>query len=363
MLPVGARAPAALRLRCGCAPAEVPPPACVVSLIVIRIWRYAIGHRGREPVELEQLRGTIEPARAVVWIDATGVADHESAVLSDQLGLEADVVAEFKNPSQRTKLLRFAEDCFHVEVHDCELREDRIETAAVDVVIGRGWILTVRHPSEHGEAFDVEQTAHRFELQWRPDDLPEEGFLLWALLDTLADRYSETSDDIDERIDVLDARAFPENESTESPDISRDVVRLRRALMHLRRAVAPMRELLTSLDRREIPFIEDSAIPHLRDVLDRIRWTTEYVESQRDLLTGLLEAQLAVYSNRTNDVMKRMTSWGAILLGATLIAGIYGMNFRDMPELDWSLGYPFALGTMLLMTFALYFWFKHKKWL
>ena len=85
-----------------------------------------------------------------------------------------------------------------------------------------------------------------------------------------------------------------------------------------------------------MPFVSDEAIVHFRDLYDRTLRVLDFIESQRDLLTGLLEADLAVISNRLNDVMKKVTSWGAILLGATLIAGIYGMNFRHMPELDWT---------------------------
>src|SRR5207245_2197240 len=104
-------------------------------------------------------------------------------------------------------------------------------------------------------------------------------------------------------------------------------------------------------------------IVHSQDVYDHVLRVTDWIETQRDLLTGLLEADLAVVSNRLNQVMKRMTSWGAILLGSTLIAGIYGMNFKNMPELGWAFGYPLALGTMLALTIFLYTWFKRRDWL
>jgi magnesium transporter len=130
-----------------------------------------------------------------------------------------------------------------------------------------------------------------------------------------------------------------------------------------RRVDAPLREVLAALLRREAVCIGEAAIIHLQDVYDHVLRVTEWIETQRDLLTGLLEADLAVVSNRTNKVMKRMTSWGAILLGSTLIAGIYGMNFTHMPELDWVAGYPLALGTMLALTIFLYTWFKRRDWL
>jgi magnesium transporter len=134
-------------------------------------------------------------------------------------------------------------------------------------------------------------------------------------------------------------------------------------MVHFRRAVAPLREVLAQLLRREAEGIGDEAIIHMQDVYDHVLRVTDWIETQRDLLTGLLEADLAVVSNRMNQVMKRMTSWGAILLGSTLIAGIYGMNFNDIPELNWTFGYPFALGSMLALTLFLYFWFKRRNWL
>jgi magnesium transporter len=115
--------------------------------------------------------------------------------------------------------------------------------------------------------------------------------------------------------------------------------------------------------RREVAYVSDTAIVHFHDVYDRVLRIVDLVESQRDLLTGLLEADLAVISNRLNTVMKKMTSWGAILIVATLIAGIYGMNFRHMPELRWQYGYAIALGMMAVTTFVLYRLFKKRDWL
>jgi magnesium transporter len=331
---------------------------------VIRVWRYRIGTPGRELIDGTDVAAVVEPDQAVIWIDAESLDDAERNGLRDQLGIDEAVVDAFTSESQRTKLLRFGGNRFHVAVHDAELTDEmKIETSEIDIVIGHGWVLSVRHPSPRCSPFDIDEVARRFELQWSPSELPEEGFLLWALFDTLSDRYVEASNLIDDRIDELDAEVFPTDPTDQAPDITRRVVLLRRALMELRHAVAPMREILTSLDRKEIPYIEDAVIVYFRDALDRIRWSTDYIESQRDLLTGLLEAQLAIYANRTNDVMKRMTSWGAILLGSTLIAGIYGMNFRHMPELGWELGYPAALGSMVLLTIVLVLWFRHKDWL
>jgi magnesium transporter len=115
--------------------------------------------------------------------------------------------------------------------------------------------------------------------------------------------------------------------------------------------------------RREAECLGEQAIVHLQDVFDHVLRVLDLLESQRELLTGLLEGRLAVMSNQMNLVMKATSSWGAILIVATLIAGIYGMNFRNMPELRWYYGYPGALGSMLVITGGLYVVFKRRGWL
>jgi magnesium transporter len=169
----------------------------------------------------------------------------------------------------------------------------------------------------------------------------------------VADRFDDRLDEVEEIVFSTDR----------SDDIPREVFDLRRAMVNFRRAVAPLREVLAALLRREARCIGEEPIVHVQDVYDHVLRVTDWIETQRDLLTGLLEADLAVVSNRLNQVMKRMTSWGAILLGSTLIAGIYGMNFTHMPELDWVAGYPLALGSMLALTIFLYTWFKRRDWL
>ena len=145
--------------------------------------------------------------------------------------------------------------------------------------------------------------------------------------------------------------------------IPQEVFTLRRSLVKFRRAAAPLREVIASLLRREVEWLGPDSIVLLQDVYDHSLRIADLIESQRDLLTGLLEAHLAVVSNRMNDVMKKTSSYGAILLVSTLIAGIYGMNFRYMPELRLHFGYFYTLGVMAIATALLYAQFKKKGWL
>ena len=138
---------------------------------------------------------------------------------------------------------------------------------------------------------------------------------------------------------------------------------LRRRLVQFRRAVVPLRDVLASLLRKEVEWVEDHDVVLLQDVFDHVLRMVDLLDSARELMGNAVDAHLAIISNRMNSVMKKMTSWGAIILGSTLVAGIYGMNFRHMPELSWYWGYALALGIMLAITIVGYRYFKRKDWL
>jgi len=326
---------------------------------VIRVWRYVVGHDGRETIDFDALPRAVAPGDAVVWVDASSPSDDELRTLRENLGLSATVVDAILNPRERTKLMRYG-DYFHVAVHDCESAGSTVISREIDIVTGPGWLVTVRHPSADGTPVDLDEVARRFELQRSEHSATEQGFLLWALFDVIVDRYFEVTDAVDDRLDEIEEVVFSQ---IPPPAVPREIFTVRSDLTTLRRAAAPMREVVNAIIRREIDFVNEPAIVHFHDVYDRVLRVGDLVEAQRDLLTGLLEANLAVTSNQLNQVMKKMTSWGAILIVATLIAGIYGMNFRHMPELHWQYGYLMAVAMMGISTLVLYRVFKRKGWL
>ncbi len=329
---------------------------------MIRAWLYHPHVDGHDEAPTDQLADVIDPKHSLLWVDCVDPAESELDSLTKQLQISHLAAEDLRHGGQRTKLEHYR-DHFHVAVHDCTLVEDVLTTREIDIVFGDGWLLSVRQPSDNpsdSTAFAVEPVIHRFEMERSEEEAWDEGFLLWSFLDVIVDRYFDVADRFDDRLDEVEEIVF----SADTGDgIPKEVFDLRRGMVHFRRAVAPLREVLAQLLRREADCLGDEAIVHMQDVYDHVLRVTDWIETQRDLLTGLLEADLAVVSNRLNQVMKRMTSWGAILLGSTLIAGIYGMNFKDIPELNWTFGYPLALGTMLALTIFLYTWFKRRDWL
>jgi magnesium transporter len=327
---------------------------------VIRIWRYRDDVHGHDEIPSSALGECLDPEHAVVWIDGEDITPEERDLVRQQLRVGPTVIDALTNPKpERTKLMRYG-DYFHVAVHDCELADAELESREIDIVTGPGWILTIRHATPPRPPVDVDEVMHRFELQRTEHSTTDQGFLLWALFDLVIDRYLDVIYAVDEQLDEVEERVFDDTQQTE---VQQGVFALRRVLVDFRRAAAPMREVLDAITRKEVPFVGEDALVHFRDLADRMLRVLDFIESQRDLLTGLLEADLAVISNRINEIMKKMTSWGAILLGSTLIAGIYGMNFRHMPELDWAFGYPMALALMAALTIVLYRMFKRRDWL
>jgi len=257
---------------------------------VIRAWRYVVGHEGREAVDPEHLSNALDPACAIVWIDAGSPTEAELKSLRVDLGISATVVDAILNPRERTKLMRYG-DYFHVAVHDCECARGTIISREIDIVTGPGWLVTVRHPSDDGTPVDLDEVARRFELQRAEHSTTEQGFLLWALFDVIVDRYFEVTDAFDERLDTIEQAVFSDDGSSGTP---REVFAVRRDLTVLRRSAAPMRDVVNAIIRKEIAFVGDDAIVHFHDIYDRVLRVVDLVESQRDLLTGLLEADLAV---------------------------------------------------------------------
>jgi magnesium transporter len=288
---------------------------------VIRAWLLRDGIEGHEDLPLDGLDEAIDPKQGLVWVDCVEPAADELDTVTKELRISHIAAEDLHHGGQRTKLERYR-DHFHVAVHDCTLAErDRLVTREVDIVFGDGWLLSVRQPSDDPDdpaPVGLETVTRRFELERTSEKDKDEGFLVWAFLDVIVDGYFEVNERFDDRLDEVEEIVFS---PSRGEDIPREVFDLRRSMVQFRRAVAPLREVLAAMLRREAECLGEAAIVHLQDVYDHILRVTDWIESQRDLLTGLLEADLAVISNRTNRVMKRMTSWGAILLGSTLIAG------------------------------------------
>jgi magnesium transporter len=293
-----------------------------------------------------------------VWLDVVDPTDEELETLRAELGLHELAVGDSKRWGQRSKVEMYPDHLFLV-AHGLDLdRRDELVDREVHVFAGGGfYVVTVRREPR----FEFDKTHARVGIS---PELSTQGigYLLYLLLDEIVDGYLDVEDLGD---DIEDAVANEEGgaESGEAyRALAARIFRVRQQVIRFRRLAAPMREAVDIL--LETPTVAAPPLaPYYRDVLDHVIRTIELLDNVRDLLTSARELQLAQASNRLNVVMKQLTAWAAIILIPTLIAGIYGMNFRHIPELRWAFGYPFAIALMALTAFVLYLVFRRREWL
>jgi len=289
----------------------------------------------------------------LVWIDVVDATPADYEALTRRFRLHRLALEDITKFHQRPKLERYPDHAFIV-AKSAGLQE-------VDILLGDSWLVTVRERDPNGGIWDVTPARERFERL--SDDHPTTGFLLYVILDTLVDEYFGTTEAIEDGIETLEERIFDGDAPAVEHAIQAELFDLRRRLLLFRRAVLPLRDVVGELRHAALPWVDEAAAIHLQDVHDHVLRVIDFVDTQREILGNAVDAHLAIISNRMNLVMKRMTSWGAILVGGTLIAGIYGMNFKHMPELNWRYGYAWALGLMLTLTVVGYWYFRRKDWL
>lgn len=305
-----------------------------------------------DPASVSDILAGKDGAR--IWLDVMDPTDQDLAMVQDEFGLHPLSIEDAKNRGQRPKVEVF-EGFFFVVMHGISsAADDELLDSEIHVFAGKSFLVTLRY----SPAFDMRNVQERWDRQ---PELTSEGggFLLYALLDEVVDDYSLVVDRFEDLTDELEARIF-----SDAPDthLQEDIFKLKHRVVEFRRLVMPLREVV-DLVQEQPGFVTEKLGPYFRDIADHVVRTLEFVDNVREMLTAALEAKLSQDANRLNQVMKKITSWGAILLVPTLIAGIYGMNFNNMPELGWRLGYPGALGLMVVASTVLYTVFKKKGWL
>ncbi|HXF73226.1 MAG TPA: magnesium/cobalt transporter CorA [Actinomycetota bacterium] len=307
-----------------------------------------------EPLEPERLDELLAEDSARLWVDVEEPTEDDLDQLQRSFGLHPLAVEDSRHWGQRPKVEVFPDHLFLV-LHALSL-DDRGELVdrEIHLFVGRRFLVTLRA----APPFDLSRVLQRLEAE---PDLARQGagFLLYTLLDEIVDGYLDIVERYEDLSDEIEDRVFADEPD---PTIQADIFRMKRRVVELRRVVVPLREVIDFVQEQP-GLVPQELGPYFRDVADHVIRTIEFIDNIRELLTTALEAQISQVSNRLNRVMKSLTSWGAIILVPTLIAGIYGMNFRHMPELGWRFGYPFALGLMLASAAALYAVFKRKDWL
>ena len=336
---------------------------------------YVEGKRAAVPESLdhtfEELRECPDGERRFCWIGLLRPTPAEIEAVAKEFSLHGLAVEDTINAHQRPKLERYGDVQFVVlrpawYVDPVEV----VEIGEVHLYLGPDFVITVRHADTPNLA------AVRKRLEQDPGLLAHGPYaVLYAIMDEVVDDYSPVLDGLLDDIDEIEVQVFGGD-----PGVSRRIYQLSREVIEFQRAVEPLGPIFASIRENLKEQASDSDLELrrlLRDVADHATRVLERTEAYRELLTNILQVNAALVGQRQNEEMARMTqagyeqneqvkrisSWAAILFAPTLVASIYGMNFTHMPELNWVLGYPFALVLMLLLGVGLYTVFKRRGWL
>lgn len=321
-----------------------------------------------------------------LWLDVAQPTEDDFVMLTDEFGFHPLALEDMREQDQRPKAVEYGDHLFVVahELRPAAGRDDLTQAcveqnAELHVFVGPNYVVTVHNGDSQGV-----KTARK---RWASNrDMQRQGpyFLLYLLLDSLVDDYYPALDAYDDRIDTLEqlilrpvsGETAPERDQgddTQNP--LETLLGLRRNLLEMRRVVAPLRDAVNVLLRRVEAAEDDDAMEgrrreraralfaYFQDVYDHTIRVVDTIDTYRDLLAGTLDAHLAVASNRLNEIVKVLTSVSIILMSWATISGIYGMNFRFMPETQWHYGYFYALGLMLVVSVAEWIYFRRRKWL
>ncbi|HEY0319378.1 MAG TPA: magnesium/cobalt transporter CorA [Pyrinomonadaceae bacterium] len=292
-----------------------------------------------------------------IWVDMENPTLEEDKILADVFGLHPLIVEDCRADRHHPKIEEFPDYLYFI-VHGvrADTSAERFNTIELDGVLGANYVITYHH--------DVFRSINIVKQRIRNSPLTcQRGptFLLHQILDQIVDYYSPVLDDFDERISNLEDNIF----SLKTPDnsILEEIMGLKRSVLRLRRISSKQLDILYRMSHGQYVLIDEQALPFYRDVYDHLVRVTDLAENYRDLIGGALDAYLSVISNRMNEIMKVLTIFSAIMLPLTFIAGLYGMNFDNLPELHWEYSYFAVLAIMVVVAFGMLIFFWRRGWI
>jgi magnesium transporter len=291
-----------------------------------------------------------------VWI---GLYEPDELLLREvqaEFGLHDLAIEDAHLAHQRPKLERYGDSLFIVlRTAQPDREQRRIVFGETHLFVGPRYVVSVRH----GASLSYADVRARCEAQ--PQLLAKgPSFVLHAIMDFVVDQYFPIVDALEDDLEALEEDIFTERMSRDS---TMRIYTLKRDLLEIKRGVSPLIDICSRLMRSDLDLIPDDARPYFRDVYDHAIRINEKVDGLRELLGTALEANLSLTTIAQNEATKRITGWAAIFAIPTMIAGVYGMNFQFMPELQWRWGYPTVMGVTLMLCGLLYYRFKRSGWL
>ncbi len=289
-----------------------------------------------------------------VWVALKDAEGPELETMQQEFGLHELAVEDARHGHQRPKIEEYGDELFAV-LHTVELSGDELNVGEVDVFVGPNYVLSTRSRTERGFT-DVRARCER-----EPELLKHgSGYVLYALMDSVVDRYFPVLDAVETELEALEEKVF----SGKSPrDNIEALYYIKQKLMTLKHAAGPLLETASKLYGGRVPQVCSGMGEYFRDVYDHLLRLNHSIDSLRDTVATATQMNLAMVQIGESEVTKRFAAYAALVAVPTMIAGVYGMNFDHMPELKWEYGYYLVIGSMVLLDGLLFWRFRKARWL
>ena len=289
-----------------------------------------------------------------VWVALKDAQPEELAQMQEEFNLHDLAVEDARNGHQRPKIEEYGDSLF-VVLHTVEMVNGEPLLGEVAIFVEKNYVLSVRNRSQQGFL------GVRARCEREPQQLKQgPAFVLYALMDAVVDRYFPVLDELETELEAIEEKIF--TQKYQRANIER-LYDLKRKTTQLKHAVGPLIDAVGRLHGGRVPALCLNTQEYFRDVHDHLQRINTSINAIRDTITTAIQVSLSLVAIEENDVHKRLASWAAIFAAATVFVGIWGMNFRTMPELDWQYGYPAALGIVTSVCGYLYYRFKKAGWL
>jgi magnesium transporter len=312
--------------------------------------------RKESDIKLNEVKGKLAEPNTFVWIGMYAPSADLLSVVQKEFNLHELAIEDAANAHQRPKIELYGNIIF-MALRTAQINKETLltELGETHFFIGVNFILTIRHGSS------IPYTEVRKRCESMPDLLLKgPGFAAYAVMDSIVDQYFPVIEQMEEELIKVEEKIFDEKPSRETTE---QIYNLKRELIKIKQCIAPLPDICNKLMRFDNVLVPDDIRPYFRDVLDHSQRINEMMDHSRELVTAALEANFSLTSIAQSEVSKKFAGWAAIIGVPTMVAGIYGMNFKSMPELSWPYAYPLVLSLTFLLCFLLYIFFKRSGWL
>jgi magnesium transporter len=307
-----------------------------------------------QDIDIEAISDYVSRPDCFVWVALRDATDKELSKMQEEFGLHPLAVEDAHHGHQRPKIEEYGDSVFAV-FHLVEMHEGALVVGEVNVFVGRNYVLSVRNRSQQSLLGVRERCERETELLRHGA-----GFVFYALMDAVVDRYFPIIDMLETDLEEIEARIFAKGSARSNIEL---LYALKQRVMVLRHAVAPLMEAAGKLQGGRVPAVCANSQDYFRDVYDHLARINTSIDSVRDTIGTAIQVNFSMVTIEENEVNKKLAAWAGIFAVVTAFAGIWGMNFKAMPELEWQYGYPVALLTMLLTSGLLYRRFRRSGWL